>query len=300
METRALLIAGVLVFATAACDDSSGTGGAGGASSSSSTTKASSSTSSASSTGATSSSSTGGGADGKVRVVHVSPGAPAVDFCVIPQGGAPIGPVLKGLGKPAGLSYPGATPYVDLPVGTYSARVVAPNAADCATALANLPDIPGIQVAADGIYTVAATGVLAPTGQQQAFAVKLYTDDHTVAAGKDSLRFIHTSPGTPAVDVGTGSAANFAAVWTNVAYGDVGKVANEDYVSVDPLNNATLSARANGTTADALVINGVTVPADQVVTVFAIGLLGDATHPLKVLACLDLSPDGTCLTLPAP
>lgn len=302
MKNLAFFVAGIaLVSATTACDDSSGTGGAGGASSSttsSSSTKSSGSTTTTTST-ATSSSS-GGGADGKVRVVHLSPGAPAVDFCVTPAGGAPIGPVLKGLGKPAGLSYPGATPYVDLPVGTYSARVVAPNAADCSTALANLPDIPGIQVAADGIYTVAATGVLAPTGQQQAFAVKLYTDDHTVAAGKNSLRFIHTSPGTPAVDVGTGSGANFTAVWTNVVYGDVGKVANEDYVSVDPLNNATLSARANGTTADALVINGVTVPADQVVTVFAIGLLGSATTPLKALACLDLSAAGTCLELPAP
>lgn len=232
-------------------------------------------------------------------MVHLSPGAPAVDFCVTPEGGAAIGPVLKGLGKTAGLAYPSATPYVALPPGTYSARIVAPNAADCSTALANLPDIPGIQVASDGIYTVAATGVLAPTGQQQPFEVKLYVDDHTVATGKDSLRFIHTSPGTPAVDVGVGSGANFTAVWTNVKYGDVGKVANMDYVSVDPLNNATLSARATGTTADALVLNGVTVPANQVVTVFAIGLLGDNTNPLKALACLDLSADGTCLVLPA-
>lgn len=237
--------------------------------------------------------------NGKVRVVHLSPGAPAVDFCVTPQGGAAIGPVLKGLGKTAGLSYPSATPYVDLPAGTYSARIVAPNAADCSTALANLPDIPGIQVAANGVYTVAATGVLSPQGAQEPFAVKLYADDLTVAANKNSVRFIHTSPGTPAVDVGTGSGNSFAAVWSNVVFGDVGKVANKDYVSIDPLNNATLSARAHGTTTDALVLNGVTVPGGQVVTVFAVGLLGSNTTPLKALACLDLSPDGTCLLLPA-
>ncbi len=303
MSHRVLTATSIALFvATAACGDSSGTGGAGGTgTSASSTTKASSTGSkaaSSTSSGTATSSSTGGAMGGKVRVVHVSPGTPPVDFCVTPSGGTAIGPVLKGLGKTAGLAYPSATPYVDLPVGTYSARIVAPNAADCSTALAGLPDVPGIQVAANGVYTVAATGVLAPTAAQEAFAVKLYVDDLTVAANKNSVRFIHTSPGTPAVDVGTGKADAFAAVWSNVVYGDVGKVANKDYVSIDPLNNATLSARAHGTTADALVLNGVTVPAGQVVTVFAVGILGNNTTPLKALACLDLSTDGTCLLLP--
>jgi hypothetical protein len=233
-----------------------------------------------------------------VRVVHVSPDAPPVDFCVTPQGGSAIGPVLKGLGKTAGLAYPSATPYVELPEGTYSARIVAPNAADCSTALAGLPDVTGIQVASNGVYTVAATGMLSPTGGQEAFAVKLYADDLTVDAAKNSLRFIHASPGTPAVDVGVGSGNAFTPVWTNVAFGDAGKVSNKDYVSVDPLNAATLSARAHGTTQDALVLSNVSVPAGQVVTVFAVGVLGSGTTPLKALACLDLSPDATCLLLP--
>ena len=285
------------------CGDDTGTGGAGATGSSQSVTSASSAKSSSgsgpgSTTSTQASTSSGGGGAGKVRVVHISPDAPAVDFCVTPNGGNPIGPVLKSLGVTAGIAYPHATPYVDLPAGTYSARIVAPNAADCSTALASLPDVPGIVVAADGAYTVAATGLLTPTAPQQAFEVKLYEDDLTVTTGKDNLRFIHASPGTPNVDVGLGSGDNFTAVWTDVAYGTVGQVSGKDYVSIDPPSGATLSARAHGANTDALVLDGVTLPTDQVVTVFAVGVLGNETHPLKALACLDLSADATCLLLP--
>jgi len=240
----------------------------------------------------------GGGAAGtaSVRVAHLSPDAPAVDFCIIPEGGEPIGPVLEAVADiPEGLAYPGTTPYLDVPAGTYSVRITLANATNCDEGA--VPDVDGITFAADSTYTAAAIGMLAPAGNDEAFALTLFEDDNTVETGKVRVRFIHASPDTPNVDVGLGSGNAFTPVWTDVAYSEIGLVGGEPYVSIAPPTNAQLSARATGTTTDALVLDGVTVPTDQVVTVFAIGNLDGNPAPLKALACLDLS--GTCLTLPA-
>jgi hypothetical protein len=234
---------------------------------------------------------------GQVRVAHLSPGSPAVDVCVIPNGGTPIGPVLKGAGDTDGLAYSEVTEYVELPEGTYDFRIVAPNAANCDEALAGLPDVTGVTVAAGGAYTAAATGVLLNPGPNDAdFSVELYEDDLTSDAAKVRIRFIHASPDTPNVDVGVGSGKAFTPVWTNVAFPDVGLVGGEAYVAVDPLTDATLSARATGSDTDALVLDGVTLPAGAVVSVFAIGNLDGDPAPLKALACIDGTP--TCLVLP--
>ncbi|MBK8255865.1 MAG: DUF4397 domain-containing protein [Polyangiaceae bacterium] len=228
---------------------------------------------------------------------HLSPGTPAVDVCILPAGADPVGPVLKSLGDTDGLAYPEVTPYLPLAAGTYGARIVAPNSADCSKALADLPDITGIQVKAGGVYTAAATGVLIdPGASDKAFAVELYEDDLTIATGSIRVRFIHASPDTPPVDVGLGSGTEFTPVWTNVAYPDIGLVGGKPYLETAPLTDATLSARASGTTADALVLPGVSIPADSVVTVFAIGNLDGMPEPLKVRACFDGK--DTCVTLP--
>ncbi len=244
----------------------------------------------------------GGGSGGaaaetaSVRVAHLSPDAPAVDFCLLPQGGEPIGPVLELVANVAdGLAYPGTTPYLDVPAGTYGVRITLADATDCDEGA--VPDVNGITFAADLTYTAAAIGMLTPAGQDEAFALTLFEDDNTVEAGKVRVRFIHASPDTPNVDVGLGSGNSFTPVWTNVPYPEIGLVASEAYVSIDPPTNAQLSARATGTNTDALVLDGVTVPTDQVVTVFAIGNLDGDPEALQALACLDLT--DTCLTLPA-
>ena len=76
-----------------------------------------------------------------VRVAHLSPDAPAVDFCIAAHGTTSFsGPVLKGASLTAGLSYPSVTQYLPVPAGQYDVRLVAPNAADCHTSLAGLAD----------------------------------------------------------------------------------------------------------------------------------------------------------------
>ena len=135
----------------------------------------------------------------RVRVAHVSPGAPAVDFCLAPHGTASFtGPILAGAGRAAGLSYGTVTRYFDVEAARYDVRLVAPGATDCKQPLANLDDFTRLPELADGASaTIAAEGTLGGQGDA-AFTLRAYADDDEVAAGKARLRLIHASPGTPA------------------------------------------------------------------------------------------------------
>jgi hypothetical protein len=226
----------------------------------------------------------------RVRVAHLSPDTPAVDVCVYPSGGSATTPALGG----AGLAYPLATAYLELMPGSYDIGVIAAGA-NCASPITTLTNV---AVEADKAYTIAAVGMSMPDIGDAPLTFETYVDTLTTTAGKTTLRFVHAASGVPAVDVGTGSSAMFSAVWTNTAFGDVG--GPTAYVSVDPLVDATLSARATGSMMDALVLTGVSVPGDTVVTLFAIGNQDNAPKPLEVLACFDVAPaplGGTCVVL---
>lgn len=222
----------------------------------------------------------------KLRVAHLSPDAPAVDVCLSPTGaGRFAGPMIEQAGGTAGLTYGQVTRYLDLEAGTYDVRVVAASATDCATAI--VPDTTGVALAAGATITVAATGLAAPGADQPGFALVPFDDETQVAAGKAKVRFVHASPGTPAVDVGAGSGASFTPLFTSVDFGSTdADLAPAGYLETAPLTGATVSARATGTLADALVLTDVTLPAGAIVTVFATGILG-GTPPLAALVCAD-------------
>jgi len=241
----------------------------------------------------------GGDATGRVRVAHLSPDAPAVDFCVDPGSGW-IGPVMASLSDDDGLAYSEVTDYLELPAATYSVRLVAPAASDCDTALGPA-DTTGITLPEDVDATIAAIGFLAPEGNEPAFELTVFVDDNSdPEMGKAKLRFIHTSPDTPGVDVGTGSEAgnDFTAIWDNVEFPNVGQVSNEDYLVTDPLTDVTISAQANDSGTDALVIDNVSLPEGAVATAYAIGNLGGDPQPLKVLLCVDNAAPVTCSVVP--
>jgi len=220
-----------------------------------------------------------------VRVAHLSPDAPAVDFCVAAHGtGNFTGPILTQNGHLTGLAYGNVTKYFDLGADQYDVRLVAPGAADCTTALGGLPDFTDLPaLPADASATIAAEGLVA-FGSQTAFALKAYLDDATVDADQAKLRFIHASPGTPPVDVGLGGGALFTGVFTDIAYGNAAATAN-GYVTTDAIHGAEISARAHGTLVDALAIKPAELPAGAIATAFAIGKLDDAS--LRVLLCVD-------------
>jgi hypothetical protein len=82
--------------------------------------------------------------DAKLRVVHASPDAGPVD--VVPRGGDPL---------VEALTYPDASPYAEVPAGTYTLDV---NAAGTNQAAITVPDA---TVEADTVYTAFAVGTAA-------------------------------------------------------------------------------------------------------------------------------------------
>jgi hypothetical protein len=269
-------------------DDTSGTGGGGGGGG----TGGDDPTTTTSSNGG---GGMGGGAGGEgggasanaqVRVAHLSPDAPPVDVCVLsPSDMVIAGPVLKGLGDTDGLAYPDATGYVELPPGSYKFRIVAPNADDCNTALAGLPDVGPLALAEGGAYTAAAVGSLDPSGNAQAFEVIALEDNlGAPAAGNAHLRFVHAASDVPAVDVGTVADGTVTDVWTNIAYKSAGA-----YTPVPGPFTANVGAALNAdpSSTAAIAFTNINIPAGAIVDVFAIGLLGGSDgQELGALACV--------------
>lgn len=223
----------------------------------------------------------------RVRVAHLSPDAPAIDFCLAPAGtGEFAGPVLAGAGGLLGMSYGNVTKYIDVEAQQYDVRLVAPASADCSRGLG--PDITGLPELPTGASaTIAATGKLDHGTGGEPFALRAYIDDADVAADRAKLRFIHASPGTPNVDVGIGGGLLFTPVFENIEYGGDGN----GYVTTSPFDGIELSARATGTPTDVLAIKPASLPAGAIVTAFAIGQIGNA-QALGVLLCIDNNEHG--------
>src|SRR5204863_7730163 len=110
-----------------------------------------------------------------------------------------------------------------------------------------------------------------------------------VGADEAKLRFIHTSPGTPNVDVGLGGGVVFTPVFENIAYGSF-RAHDNGYFKTAPFAGAELSARATGTGSDVLAIKPASLPGGAIATAFAIGEIGNAQAPLNVLLCNDNGP----------
>jgi hypothetical protein len=238
-----------------------------------------------------------------VRVAHLSPDAPAVDVCVKPHASTtwPATPLLESLSTPAGLAYSQVTTYVPLAVGAYDIRIVAPDAGSCATALGGIADTTNVAVSVALHATVAATGDLTVAGSDPGFSLKVFLDETTVASGKASLRFIHASPGTPAVDVGVGTGASFTKIFADVAFGNVAAMSASidanGYYATAPLSDVNVTARVANASTDALTVAGVSLPAGAIATAFAIGgKTGSTTNPLQVLLCTDSAPAVGILT----
>lgn len=229
-------------------------------------------------------------ATARVRVAHLSPGAPSVDFCLAAAGsGEFAGPVLAGAGAADGLAYGQVTKYLDVDAMKYDVRLVAPNSKDCTTSLGGLPDFTNLPELPDGASaTIAAEGHVVGTVP---FSLAGYIDDSEVAFGKIKLRFIHASPGTPNVDVGLGGGVAFTPVFTNVAY-----AASNPYLETTPIQHGEISARLTGTATDAISVKPARIEAGTIATAFAIGDAINPHSPLDVLLCIDNAAPGALLS----
>ena len=204
-------------------------------------------------------------AEGKarVRVIHASPDAPAVDVWVN--------------GAPAFKNAPfkGITPYAELAGGNYDVQVVPAGATTPVVIKGTL----GFGAGKD--YSVIAVGKLAN------IAPLVLEDNNAIPEnGKAHVRFIHASPDAPAVDI---AVKNGPVLFKNVAFKGVG-----EYLPV-AAGTYDLEVRLAGTSTVALSVPGVKLDNQTVYTVFAMGLAGGQP---SLTAVLSVDASGMPMTLP--
>jgi hypothetical protein len=212
--------------------------------------------------------------ESRVRVLHASPDAPAVDVYL---DGTKVDALVN---VPFGV----ISDYLTIPAGAHQVTVYATGTTSSPVIDANL------SFAAGKAYTVAATNALA------SIEAKVLTDTPAPKASGSQLRVVHFSADTPAVDIAPDGAAPADAIVKNLAYPDA-----TDYLDV-PADTYDLEVRATGTSTVALQLDPITLDAGKAYTVFAIGS-GAATpvggNAVRVLAAVDATAAATpAATLP--
>ena len=187
----------------------------------------------------------------KVRVVHASPDAPAVDVYV------------DGAKVLTNVPFFTASDYLDVPAGEHRFQVT-PTGQPAESAVIDAK----ATVEAGKAYTVAATGKVAdikPTILADNLAAP--------AAGKAHVRVVHASPDAPAVDI---KVKNGPTLISNLAFPK-----DSGYSPVDA-GSYDLTVNVTGTDTVALDLPGTQLEAGKIYDIFAVGLLADKTLTVKV------------------
>ena len=196
--------------------------------------------------------------ESRVRVVHASPDAPAVDVWV------------NGAVVFSNAPFTGITDYAKLEPGNYDVQVTPTGATEPVVIDANL------DLAASTDYTVVAVGSLA-----EIEPLVLVDNNAVPAAGKAHVRFVHASPDAPAVDIAV--AGGGPVLFADIPFKGVG-----EYLPVDA-GTYDLEVRVAGTDTVALSVPGVALNDGTVYTIFAMGLAGGEPM-LAAVPSVDASP----------
>ncbi|HEX9118006.1 MAG TPA: DUF4397 domain-containing protein [Anaerolineae bacterium] len=201
----------------------------------------------------------------RVRVIHASPDAPAVDAWAD--------------GKPAftNAAFKAITPYASLTAGAHQFQVVPAGKTTPAVISATLT------LAADKDYSIAAIGKLANIAP-----LVLEDNNAAPAAGKAHIRFVHASPDAPAVDI---AVKGGPVIFSNIAFKGVG-----NYTPV-AAGTYDLEVRPAGKTDVVLAIPGVKLENGGVYTAWAMGLAGGEPKLAAVLS-VDRAPSAAPTSLP--
>lgn len=199
----------------------------------------------------------------RIRVLHASPDAPAVDVWV------------DGSKALTNVAFKGLSSYLTVPSGAHHIQVVATGT----TSPAVIDATPTFD--AGKSYTVAASGKLA------SIAPAVFVDDSSAIAGKSKLRVVHLSPDAPAVDVAVTGQTPAEAPVKNLAFPNA-----TGYLTLAP-DTYDFEVRLTGTTNVALPLDNVTLAGDTNYSVFAVGLVTDPPAGQALTAVVGV--DGTAV-----
>lgn len=201
------------------------------------------------------------GGQARVRAVHASPGAPAVDLLV--NGNSAFG----------GVNYKDVTDYAPVNAGTTNIQVVPSD--NPQSALFSIDT----ELEADTDYTIAVVG-----RPGSAEPLVLVDDNSPPPPGQTRLRFVHASPNAPAVDV---VQADGTMMFSNVSFKQAAGY------TLLPGGTRSLEVREAGTSNVVLALPDLNLPACNVHTIWVMGLLNEQP-PLEAVTSTDATT--TCAT----
>lgn len=247
-----------------------------------------------------------------VRAIHLSPNAPEVSVSLAgtAEDGAVVAP-----DEFNALSYQDSTQYVPLPAGEYTATV----SAEGAPVLEQT-----VSFGADTAYTLTALGLVLPgedaeadeggdgffewlqglfggdDDQRDALALRLEVIqddlDRSLLEGETSLRAVHASPGTEAIDIAFENERG--SLIGGLSYGETSR-----YVTTELLGEGQLVVRIAGSRAVALDLSDLGLEPGTVNTIFVTGTsLEDAPLSAIVLsnpATVEATPEDAAAPAPA-
>jgi hypothetical protein len=207
----------------------------------------------------------------RIRLVHASPDAPAVDVTLASNGDALYD----------GVSY-GESGYVEVPAGDYTLQVRGDTGSNDGDVAASFD----VSLSGGQVYTAFAAGYLTPDDDPADTGFDLFVTQDTAGemmeSGMASVRVAHMSPNAPNVDV----YVDESVVLEDVPFGAV-----SSYLDL-AAGTHTIEITAAGDPDTSVFEGDVTVEADQSYTVAATGELGDmADQPFEPLVLEDDNSD---------
>ncbi|NHX38556.1 MULTISPECIES: DUF4397 domain-containing protein [Haloarcula] len=212
-----------------------------------------------------------GGDTARVRLVHASPDAPAVDVTLASNGDALYD----------GVEY-GGSGYVEVPSGDYTLQVRGDTESNDGDVAAEFD----VSLSGGEVYTAFAAGYLTPDDDPADAPFDLLVTQDTGGSATETetesepanVRVAHMSPNAPNVDV----YVDGSAVLEDVPFGAV-----SDYLEV-PAGARTVEITAAGDPDTSVFEGDVTVEGGQAYTVAAAGEIGDDTgDPFQPLVLAD-------------
>jgi len=179
----------------------------------------------------------------QIRIGHFSPDAPAVNVLVDDE------TVLENV------SFGDVSDYLEIDAGSREIDVVPATGGDSVIDAT-------LDLERDTDYTVLAIDELA------SIRPLVLEDENRSVAERTQVRFVHTSPDAPAVDV---RVVDGPTLFRNVEFGEA-----SDYIGVDA-GTYDIDVLPSGSDDAALSLTDVDLPEGQTVTVFATGLVDDDT-----------------------